>query len=152
MSQEKANTDQQASEAAKEYSHKPLTPEEMQRAVHAAKTGDWDTIRSLIESGFLSGAQWQLTNLAEKGVEGAEKACEAQLEPFTNWNEEWPHDQLKGFIKGAEWLFSRLSESKELKPITIEKHGHGWGHGVQLRIVFGFSEKQNGSNMRARLK
>lgn len=58
---------QQASLAAKEYALKEdptLQGESVQIKMQILKT---------IENHFLAGAQWQLTNLAEKGVEGAKE-------------------------------------------------------------------------------
>jgi hypothetical protein len=53
------------------YIKQPLTPEEMEKAVYAAKSGDWETIRSLIKSGHTSGATYGY-NLAIEELQESE--------------------------------------------------------------------------------
>jgi len=59
-----------------------------------------------------------------------EKAAEAeikkQLEPYTNWNEPWPFDQLKGFVKGARWQHSQ--DQDRIERLKYDLHAESQAH------------------------
>lgn len=130
--------------------------DEMKKAAEEWEENNFDDYSKTAADAFEAGWTKCLETLAAKAGKfdqaSLEEEIQKRLEPYTNWNESWPHDHLKGAIKGARWQHQQTALPLLAKIEMLEgkvKHG---GEACHQKLIENLKLHMENQSFRERIK